>query len=87
MDEALSRLMRGESLQVCLSTHPEMAGELLPFLLLAQRLRALAFGMPDPTPILAIGRVRFLQAASRLRARHTPDPRQSLRPGGEDSRS
>ncbi|MDI7277354.1 MAG: hypothetical protein QME94_15360 [Anaerolineae bacterium] len=71
MDEALSRLMRGESVQACLPDHPDTAGELLPLLLLAQKLRSLAADVPDPAPFLAAGRARFLELAARMRAQHT----------------
>jgi hypothetical protein len=61
-----------------------MASELLPLLLLAQRLRALAAGKPDPTPILAAGKARFLAEAMRFRAGGTAFPGQSFRHGGDD---
>lgn len=87
LDAALSRMMRGESLQVCLSPYPEMASELLPLLLLAQRLQALAAGRPDPAPILAAGKARFLEEARRLCARSTFCSGHSPRPGSDDSLS
>ncbi len=71
-DEALSNLLRGDSIETCLLRHRELAPELAPLLALAQELRRLAAERPDPAANLARARGRFLQLAAQARARQAP---------------
>jgi len=63
LDRVLSCLLRGESVQPCLVAYPQLAGELLPLLALAEELQRLAAETPDPSALLAAGKARFLRRA------------------------
>lgn len=68
LDQCLLRIQRGESVEACLSSYPEMAGELAPLLEVAARLAGSAPRVTPPTAVLADGKERFLREAMRLRA-------------------
>jgi hypothetical protein len=71
-DETLTRLMRGDSIDACLSAYPELASQLRPLLEVAERLHQLAGKRRVPAARLAAGRGRLLRQAALGRAGGRP---------------
>lgn len=72
LDQCLSRLRAGDTVEACLADYPELAAALRPLLaqsavLLDQRAAPL-----PPSAGLAVGRARFLEAAARARTAQSP---------------
>ncbi|MCS7276073.1 MAG: DUF5666 domain-containing protein [Dehalococcoidia bacterium] len=79
LDDCLSALERGESLQSCLARYPDLADELRPLLQAAQAVRAM--GEPRPRPVAqASGWLRFSRRAAQLRAAQVRRPWRWLAP-------
>ena len=69
LDDCLSHLREGASIEACLARYPEYAVELEPLLRIALRAQELKPVEPPSMTALAAGRRRFLQEAARLRQR------------------
>lgn len=79
VEETLTALDQGESVDSLLARYPEEAHALAPLLSTAARCRqTLAFAEPPSQQALAAGRHRFLEEAARRRAALAPRPRFSL---------
>ncbi|HXG42910.1 MAG TPA: DUF5666 domain-containing protein [Dehalococcoidia bacterium] len=79
LDDCLSALQRGESLESCLARYPDLAEELRPLLLAAQAVREM--GEPRPRPVAqASGWLRFSRRAAQLRAARVRRPWRWLAP-------
>ncbi|MFQ6057388.1 MAG: DUF5666 domain-containing protein [Anaerolineae bacterium] len=83
LDECLSRLSRGESLESCLARYPQEAAEVAPLLHTALAVRILKETAPPSAVALAAGRRRFLEEAARRRQAQVPSWPERLRALGE----
>lgn len=81
LDECLDRLGRGETVEECLATHPDLAESLRSLLLSAREMMAAGMAIPHPAAKIA-GRQRLLRERARLaeiRPRKLPFFKQLLR--------
>jgi len=80
LDECLSQIDKGESLETCVAQYPALAAQLEPLLHLALRVKALRQEqVPSPVALQA-GRQRFLREAAQLRSAQLDKARTSRVP-------
>ncbi len=75
LDECLTKMNRGQSLEACVAQHPALAEELEPLLRMASRVEALRQDQPPSPMALPAGRQRLLRHAAVLRRTHEDQTR------------
>ncbi len=75
LDECLTEMNRGQSLEACVAEYPALAAELEPLLRMALRVEALRQDQPPSPAALRAGRQRLLRQAALLRHTHEDQTR------------